>query len=241
MAVILPFEKSMYDRHRVPATFVGHPLMDTAPPANASQRKARSAQKPVVALLPGSRVCEITRLLPQMMQAAQLLQTRMPDLHFEISRAPSIDGDLIDAIVGRYALAHTTVVTDPVYAIFERCRLAIVASGTASLEAAIFGIPTVIVYSVSAFNYWLARLLANVPHIGLANLIAEKRVLPELVQKDAIAPKIASTADHLLRDPVAYDAMQKALHDVRVKLGPAGASERVARIACRLMGCDCAV
>jgi lipid-A-disaccharide synthase len=241
MAVILPFEKSLYDRHQIPATFVGHPLMDTAPPSNASERKALSAQKTAVALLPGSRVCEITRLLPQMMQAAQLLQSRMPALHFEISRAPSIDGDLIDAIVGQHALAHTTVVADPVYAIFERCRLAIVASGTASLEAAIFGIPTVIVYSVSAFNYWLARRLAKVPHIGLANLIAEKRVLPELVQKDATAPKIAKTADRLLRDPIAYDAMQKALQDIRVKLGPAGASERVARLACRLMGCDCVV
>jgi len=241
MAVILPFEKSMYDRHHVPATFVGHPLMDTAPPSNTPERKALSAQKQAVALLPGSRVCEITRLLPQMMQAAQLLQARMPDLHFEISRAPSIDGDLIDAIVGQYALAHTTVVADPVYAVFERCRLAIVASGTASLEAAIFGIPTVIVYSVSAFNYWLAKRLAKVPHIGLANLIAEKRVLPELVQKDATAPKIATTADRLLSDPAAYDAMQKALQDIRVKLGQAGASERVARLACRLMGCDCAV
>jgi lipid-A-disaccharide synthase len=241
MAVILPFEKSLYDRHQVPATFVGHPLMDTAPRPNAAERKALSAQNPTVALLPGSRVCEITRLLPQMMQAAQLLQARMPDLHFEISRAPSIDGDLIDAIVGQHALAHTTVVADPVYAIFERCRLAIVASGTASLEAAIFGIPTVIVYSVSALNYWVARCLAKVPHIGLANLIAEERVLPELVQKEATAPKIAATAHHLLHDPVAYGAMQKALQDIRAKLGQAGASEQVARLACRLMGCDCVV
>ena len=241
MAVILPFEKPIYVRHQVPVTFVGHPLMDAAPRSNTSERKIQSEQNLAVALLPGSRVCEITRLLPQMLRAAQLLQDRMPDLRFEISRAPSIDQDLINSIARQHAQVHMMVVDDPVYVIFERCRLAIVASGTASLEAAISGIPTIIVYSVSALNYWLARLLAKVPHIGLANLIADERVLPELVQNEATAPKIAAAAYHLLNDPVAYEAMQSALHDIRAKLGQPGASERVAWLACRLMRCDCAV
>jgi lipid-A-disaccharide synthase len=128
-----------------------------------------------------------------------------------------------------------------VYAIFGSCRLAIVASGTASLEAAIFGIPTIIVYSVSTLSYMIAKLLVHVPHIGLANLIANKRVLPELVQDQAVAHEIAATALHLLSDGEAYRRMQNELRGVRKQLGRAGASDRVAAIACGMMGCHGAV
>jgi lipid-A-disaccharide synthase len=128
-----------------------------------------------------------------------------------------------------------------VYAIFRRCRLAIVASGTASLEAAIYGIPTMIVYSVSTLSYMIAKLLVHVPHIGLANLIANKRVLPELVQDQAVAPEIAATARHLLNDGEAYRRMQSELRGIRKQLGRAGASDRVAAIACDMMGCHGAV
>jgi lipid-A-disaccharide synthase len=241
MAVILPFEKPIYEKHRVPVSYVGHPLMDMAPQKNEATRAKPSDPNPAIAILPGSRVGEIKRLLPEMLHAARLLQAQDPQLRFEISRAPGVDGDLIDSMVKPLAPAHTRVVSEPVNAIFERCCLAIVASGTASLEAAIFGIPTIIVYAVSDLNYWLGKLLVNVPHIGLANLIAHKRVLPELVQKDATAPKIAAQAHHLLHDAAAYGTMQQALKDIRLKLGQAGAADRVARIACRLMRCDCVV
>jgi len=241
MAVILPFEKSIYDKHGVPVSFVGHPLMDAAPPEQDFEQAASPAEDSTVALLPGSRECEVIRLLPEMLTAAQMLQQTNPKLRFEISQAPSIDFDLIGNHLQAHALANTRIVSDPVYAIFKRCSLAIVASGTASLEAAIYGIPTIIVYSVSKFSYWLGNLLVNVPHIGLANLIANKRVLPELVQDKATAEHIAAAAQALLTDPDAYRRMQSDLKAIRTLLGRAGASNRVAEIACRLMRCDCVV
>jgi lipid-A-disaccharide synthase len=241
MAVIFPFEKSYYDRHGVPATFVGHPLMDGAPLENAHEPGVPSGKYRSVALLPGSRESEVIRLLPEMLQAARILQQDDPELQFVISRAPSIDTALIEHLTHVYGVAHTRITEDPVYAIFGSCRLAIVASGTASLEAAIFGIPTIIVYSVSALSYMIAKLLVHVPHIGLANLIANKRVLPELVQDKAVAGEIAATALHLLSDGEAYRRMQSELRGVRKQLGRAGASDRVAAIACGMMGCHGAV
>jgi lipid-A-disaccharide synthase len=241
MAVIFPFEKSFYDRHGVPATFVGHPLMDGAPPENMHDQRGLSEQNRSVALLPGSRENEVSRLLPEMLKAARILRSTDPELRFEISRAPSIDSAMIEEFVRSLGVGHTRITDDPVYAIFGRCRLAIVASGTASLEAAIYGIPTIIVYSVSALSYIIGKQLVHVPHIGLANLIANKRVLPELVQDQATAPQIAATAQHLLSDGEAYRRMQNELRGIRKQLGRAGASDRVAEIACGLMGCHGAV
>jgi lipid-A-disaccharide synthase len=241
MAVIFPFEKTFYDKHGVPATFVGHPLMDGAPADSAYEQGSSSGKSRAIALLPGSRECEVLRLLPEMLEAARILQQDNPELQFLISRAPSIDVALIENLARHHGVAQTQVTGDPVYDIFRRSRLAIVASGTASLEAAIYGIPTIIVYSVSTLSYMIGRLLVHVPHIGLANLIANKRVLPELVQDQATAPEIATFAKHLLSDGEAYRQMQNELRGIRKQLGHAGASDRVAAIACQMMGCHGAV
>jgi lipid-A-disaccharide synthase len=237
MAVILPFEEAIYTRHGVPATFVGHPLMDGAPAEDEARSQLSPGAPRSIALLPGSRECEVSRLLPEMLRAAHLLQREDPELRFEISKAPSIQATMIDRFTQRHGVAGARVTDEPVYAIFKRCRLAIVASGTASLEAAIYGIPTIIVYSVSNLSYLMAKLLVHVPHIGLANLIAGKRVLPELVQDQATAVRIAGTAEQLLNNPAAYHQMQDELRAIRKQLGRGGASGRVAAIACRLMGC----
>ena len=241
MAVILPFEKSIYERHRVPVTFVGHPLMDAAPQSSESKRAARCGENPAIALLPGSREGEVNRLLPEMLKAARVMQQGHGKIRFEISRAPSIEEQMLRDYLRKHPIDNYKIVNEPVYTIFERCDLAIVASGTASLEAAIFGIPTIIVYATSAFNYWLGKRLVNVPHIGLANLIADSRVIPELVQKEATAASIAATAQNLLDDPDAYQRMQREMNAIRKRLGSSGASERVAEIACQLTGCNCAV
>jgi lipid-A-disaccharide synthase len=241
MAVILPFEEAIFAQHGVPATFVGHPLMDGAPPENGGQPGLSIDSRRAVALLPGSRECEVSRLLPEMMKAARILQQDEPGLRFEISQAPSIPAAMIDRWAKLHGVTHISITDEPVYTVFKRCRLAVVASGTASLEAAIYGIPTIIVYSVSTFSYLVGKLLVHVPHIGLANLIAGKRVLPELVQDQATAPQIAATAKHLLNDGDAYGQMQAELRAIRKQLGRAGASGRVADIACRLLECHRAV
>jgi len=235
MAVILPFEKSIYEKHGIPVTYVGHPLLDDTDQIPAINHVNRLPAHRTIALLPGSRVEEVKRLLPPMMQAARLLQKSHPQMGFVISCASSIDESLIQEIAATCPLANLDIVAQPVSAIFTRCSLAIVASGTASLEAAIYGIPTIIVYQVAEWSYRLAKNFVHVPHIGLANLIAGKRIFPELVQEDATAENIAATARVLLTDDAAYGDMKKDIQQVQRLIGNPGASDRVATIACRLM------
>ncbi len=241
MAVILPFEKTIYDRHRIPATYVGHPLLDNATLTPARPKSPVLPDRCNIALLPGSREDEVERLLPDMVQAAGILHRKRQGLSFIVSCAPSIDLQRLQAIARTGEVENLQIVNTPVGAIFEKCHLAIVASGTASLEAAIYGIPTVITYQVSGFNYWLAKKLVDVPHIGLANLIAQERIFPELIQSEATPDRIADITDELLGNPMAYQKMLDDIRKVQDLLGSPGASDRVAAIACRMMrGCRAA-
>ena len=241
MAVILPFEASIYQRHNVPVSFVGHPLLDDAIKPIEREGTGSNSQEQTIALMPGSRRDEVHRLLPTMLKAAQILQRTNPQLRFLVSCAPSIEEGIIQEIIEDHSVSPIQIMHDKVDLIFERCYLALVASGTVSLEAAIQEMPTIIIYEVSHLSYWLGKMLVDVPHIGLANLIAGKRVLPELIQKEASAENIARIATELLTDSNAYNKMRNELNKIRQMLGQPGASDRVAEIACRLMGCDCAI
>jgi lipid-A-disaccharide synthase len=236
MAVILPFERQIYEKHAIPVTYVGHPLMDAMALRAGPVKPLRADRAEVtVCLLPGSRHGEVVRLLPEMLGATARIRRRLPGCRFLLSCAPTIERRLLEGVMNDLPSAGVEIVTEPVERLFERCHLSIVASGTASLEAAIYGIPSIIVYSTSALNYTMARLLLKVSHIGLANLIAQKRVFPELIQHEARAEKIADTACGLLSDPAAYEGMQEALEEVRRRLGSGGASDKVAEIAGSLM------
>jgi lipid-A-disaccharide synthase len=235
MAVILPFEKPIYEKHHVPVTYVGHPLLDDAADHPIINRTHLNADRPTIALLPGSRMDEVRRLLPNMLKAAQILRNRIPNARFVISRAPSIEELLIRQMQDAVSLQQSKIVTDPVRKIFDRSDLAIVASGTASLEAAIYGIPTVIAYRVSSFSYWLGNKLVAVPYIGMANLIAGKRIFPELIQDEATAENMADAAYRLLSDPAAYAKILSEIKKIQHMLGRAGASDRVATIAYELL------
>jgi lipid-A-disaccharide synthase len=170
-----------------------------------------------------------------MLRAGRVLRRTMPDIHFLVSRAPSIAPEWIERIVQNSPLSDAQIVTDPVQALFPKCHLVIAASGTVTLEAAIYGIPMVIAYTVSPLSYLLGKALIRVQHIGLANLIAGKRVVPELIQ-DAVTPQaIAEAARSILTRPESYAAICDQLAAVRQRLGQAGASREVARIACSLM------
>jgi len=236
MAVILPFEEPFYSAHGVPVTFVGHPLMDAQrDPAPLPCRLPADGSPVVIGLLPGSREREVRQLLPVMLRAGRVLRRTMPDIHFLVSRAPSIAPEWIERIVQNSPLSDAQIVTDPVQALFPKCHLVIAASGTVTLEAAIYGIPMVIAYTVSPLSYLLGKALIRVQHIGLANLIAGKRVVPELIQ-DAVTPQaIAEAARSILTRPESYAAICDQLAAVRQRLGQAGASREVARIACSLM------
>lgn len=235
MAVILPFEKPIYDRHHVPATYVGHPLLDDAAKQSHAARLHSFSDDPAIALLPGSRQEEVERLLPVMVQAAQILQQANKSVKFVISKAPSIDISIINNMIDSNPLGNVRIVEKSVSTIFSLCKLAIIASGTASLEAAIYGVPTIIIYQVSAISAWIGKRLIDVPHIGLANLIAGQRIFPELIQEEATAENVAQAANELLTDKATYEDMLKGIEKVQKLLGESGASDRVAAIAYTLM------
>lgn len=241
MAVILPFEESIYRTHDIPVTFVGHPLLDDAGMPKESSFIRPDFQTPTIALMPGSRHDEVQRLLPTMLEAARILQRTNDHTRILVSCAPSIDDALINEIIKKHGAVNIQTTQDKAGRVFERCCLAIVASGTVSLEAAIHATPAIIIYEVSQLSYRLGKMMVDVPHIGMANLIADKRVLPELIQNEATAENIARIAGNLLTDRDAYYHMQNELKHIRQLLGKPGASDRVAEIACRLMGCDCVI
>lgn len=235
MAVILPFEADYYRRHQVPATFVGHPLLDNRP---AVKIKANQPAKDtsVIGLLPGSRDTEVARHLPVMLQAADLLSRRMNPLRFVVSLAPTVDRRFVESLIRQYGgRASCRLAAGGVEQVFKRCGFAVVASGTVSLETAICGIPMIIIYKLSALSYRLGRLLIRVRYIGLINLIAGRSIIPELIQDEASPEKIAAVVAATLNDPAGLDEMRNALAATVAGLGGSGASRRTADIALGLL------
>ena len=243
MAVILPFEETFYRRHNIPATFVGHPLMDGAP-GNAfnaqdgrhpGEYAGRLDHAPVIGLLPGSRKGEIERLLPVMLDAADVLTRRHPGIRFLLSRAASVSPVQLSGIISaRRRQADIEVVSTGLADVYRQSTLVVAASGTVTLETAVAGIPMVVIYKVSPVSYRLGRALIRVDHIGLVNLIAGRRLVPELVQDDASAERIAGTVAGLLSDAEGLLRTRNALMDLRKRLGRSGASDRTAAIALEL-------
>ena len=238
VAVILPFEADFYQRHGVPVTYVGHPLLDRLPLDDLTPPTPAPDGAPVIGLLPGSRDREVGRLLPVMMEAAVRIQEQVPGARFVISQAPTVAAEEMAAVLAAAGPVPFEVTTDDVRQIFSASTFVIAASGTVTLEAALSETPMVIVYRVSPSSYWLGRLLIRVPFIGLANLIANEAVVPELVQNDATAENIAGVVCRYLADREALDGMRAKLGAIREQLGPPGASCRVARIARDLIAGD---
>lgn len=233
MAVILPFELDFYQEHGVPATYVGHPLLDgDTPMAGTDSAVDASDKETVIGLLPGSRDKEVIRNLPVMLSAAKMIQRDRKQVKFVISRAPTLKKGLMDAIIAEHG-SHVDhrVAADQIGKVFEACRFVIAVSGTVTLEAAIWGTPMVIIYQLSPISYWLGRFLIRVEHIGLVNLIAGRRVVPELIQKDASPANVARIVMELLADDEGLEKMKAGLADARAILGKAGASKKVAEIA----------
>jgi lipid-A-disaccharide synthase len=236
MAVILPFEKEYYTAHAVPTTFVGHPLLDyyaDSPPKDCS---AIDIAKPVVGLLPGSRRGEIQRNLPEMLAAASQLQQRFENIEFIVSLAPSISSQWVESYIQPYRqTCRISVMAGPMIEILQKCTLVVAVSGTVTLETAIYGVPMVIVYRISPVSYMLGRALIRIDHIGLVNIIAKERIVPELIQNEANPSKIAQTVGHMINDPEALIRICEKLKIVRQRLGAPGAAEKTAEIALFLL------
>ncbi len=235
MAVILPFERSFYQKHGVTVSFVGHPLMDAVVPIPAQINKhilESDLKFPVIGLLPGSRDREVIRHLPDMLRAAKRLKVRFPDARFCVSLASGLDPDLINGIIEQNQdNLEVEIVAGGAHQTFRQSDLVIAASGTVTLEAAISGVPMVIVYKVSPLSYKLGKALVKVDSVCLVNLIAGRQIVPELLQENARPGKIAETVVRILNDRNGMARLKADLIRLRQRLGSPGASQRVADIA----------
>jgi lipid-A-disaccharide synthase len=233
MIVILPFEEALYRRAGVRCDFVGHPLLDAVAPSydQAELRKRFGVEGAVrvIGLLPGSREKEVCALLPMMLDAAARLAREEPGVQFLLARASSVGAGLVEELTAG-AKVTVRIQPDQPSEVMAASDLLLVASGTATLQAAVIGTPMVLVYRVSWLTYWIARWLITVDCIGLVNIVAGRRIVPELIQRGATAECLAKEAARLLRDQSAYDEMRAALRVVREQLGEPGASRRAAKI-----------
>jgi lipid-A-disaccharide synthase len=233
VVVILPFEADLYRRAGVRCTFVGHPLLDSVAPAYdrvALRRKFNLDESaPVIGLFPGSRVAEVSMLLPVLLQTAAELVKRDPKTQFILAQASSIDDTLLQDLL-RESPVPVRVVKDQASEAMAVSDLLLVASGTATLQAAVVGTPMILLYKTTLPTYWLARMWIRVKWIGLVNLVAGRSVVPELIQDEATVERLTKEACRLLNDQQAYNDMKNALHQVRHSLGDAGASFRAAQV-----------
>jgi lipid-A-disaccharide synthase len=227
---IFPFEVEIYERAGVPVEFVGHPLIDliavTMPRDEWLGRLGLDPAAPVVALLPGSRPNEVRALLPVLAEAIARIRTGRPDTQFVLARAPKLPASLFDPLgPGADGVAIVEGRTDDV---LNASDVVLTASGTATVQTAIHEKPMVILYKLSPLTYRLGRPFVKVNTFGMANLIAGRRIVTELIQDDCTPERVAGEALALLNDRARADQMRADLREVRAKLGAPGASGRAA-------------
>jgi lipid-A-disaccharide synthase len=212
MLCLFPFEPALYEKRGIAATYVGHPLADVIP-LEAPRAAARAALKlgdadTVVALLPGSRRSEIQYIAPLVLRAAALLAAERPALRFVLPVVPGLR-HLVEPLRKQHAMAAPIELVDGrSHEVLAACDLALVASGTATLEAALFKRPMVIVYSMHALSWQMMRRMKYQPWVGLPNILLQDFVVPELIQADAKPERIAAEAKAWLDDPARSEALR---------------------------------
>ncbi|MBI4436553.1 MAG: lipid-A-disaccharide synthase [Candidatus Omnitrophica bacterium] len=230
MIVVFPFEEIFYKRHGIQTQFVGHPLLDLvkvrSDPEDLRRELSIPREKKVIGLLPGSREKEVSSLLPVMIEAARLLARRLPDYRFLIFKSPTLPDKTYTTLSAKNLPLN--FVKDPDYRYRNLIDFSLVASGTATLENAILGKPMVILYKTSLLTYLLARNLIQIPYIGLVNVVAGEKIVPECLQYHATPRHVAETALSLLENPGKLERMRRDLTALREKLGQEGASHRAA-------------
>jgi len=235
---IFPFEQDWYRARGVPTDFIGHPLVGNVAARRSRDEFAASfeldAAKPIVALLPGSRAGEIAHHMPPLVRSCHLIGRDHPAAQFVLALAPGMSKSQIT----RYLTAEAPirVVEDATYDALGAADVAIVSSGTATVEAALMDTPMIVVYRLAPVTAAIARWLVRTPMFAMVNLIAGKRVVPELVQNDFTPERVASEVTRLLDSEEARSEMRQGLAYVREKLGLPGAIERAADIIAGMLG-----
>lgn len=234
MAVLFKFEQAFYEKANIPVSFVGHPLVDKVK-ANINSKQARlnlglDQGDSVVGLFPGSRENEIHRLLPLMLETAQLMRQRNPALKFILPVASTIDTDAIQQQCEQSGV-DIQLTRDDIYNLIPCCNAIVSCSGTVTLEIALLNAPMCLVYKISWLSYQIMSRLITIPHIGLANIVANKLIVKELLQDDATPQTIATELFQLLEDESYRNQVVSDLSKVRENLGASGGAEKMARLA----------
>ncbi len=229
MIVIFPFEEEIYRENGVPVTYVGHPLVDrvraTAGREAIRARLGIGLGATLVGLLPGSRRGEIARILPPMLDAKRRLAGR-PEIRWVLAMAPGFSVEDLPGVAR--AERDLTILSGQTYDVMAAADLLVTASGTATAEAALLATPMIVVYRMHPVTWELARRLVKVPHIAMANLLAGRRLVPELLQGEVNGPRLAAEISRLTGDPELLRAMREGLRAAAARLGPGGAPERAA-------------
>lgn len=231
MLVLFPFEVDFYAQFGIDVHCVGHPLIDTIQINTPKERFLPSLSLPAetltIGILPGSRQKEIEVLLPIMLSAAKILVKTFPEIQFLILKAPTISRSLLEHYLNGSTLTYR-IVDEDTYNGINACNLCMVASGTATLEVAILQKPMVIVYKTSLFTWLLAKLFVKIKDIGLVNVVAGKRIVPECVQYQATGKKIAKELTDIFTNELRIAEIKINLKGVKESLGLSGASRRAA-------------
>lgn len=232
VACIYPFAAKVYQEAGANVEFVGNPLVDIVQPTLSPQEGEAFIGKrpghPVVLLLPGSRVKEITGVLPVMLQALPKIREKRPEVDFVLQKAPSIERELLRSILASSAVP-VKVVEGRGYDVMAASDAALATSGTVTLEAALCGLPSVICYAASPLSMWIAKRMVYVKYIGLPNILAGREILPELIQEKMTPDHMAASILHFL-EPEAASAVREEMRQAVAKLGQPGAVDRTAEL-----------
>jgi len=234
MAVLFKFEQAYYEKANIPVSFVGHPLVDKVKgniePKQARDNLGLDQSDITIGLFPGSRKSEIHQLLPLMLETAQLMQQRNPALKFILPVASTLDYDAIYQQCEQSAV-EVQLTRDDIYDLIPCCNAIVSCSGTVTLEIALLNTPMCLVYKISWLSYQIMSRLILIPHIGLANIVANKLIVKELLQDDATPQTITTELFRLLEDESYRSQVVSDLSKVRENLGVGGGSEKMARLA----------
>ena len=232
MLVLFPFEKEFYNSHGIEAVFVGHPLIGTLNPdlkKDECRKQLGITSSPVIGLLPGSRKGEIEKIMPLLMETAGILRVHLPEAEFLLPIASAELRPFVDDMM-KSAPVEIKVVEEKSQNIIASSDLLILASGTVTLEAAVFLRPMIIVYKISFFSWIMGKILIKIPFIGLVNIVSGKKIVQEFIQYQARPEAVARAGLEILTQPEIKDRMIRELKIVKEKLGPPGAASRAASV-----------
>ncbi|MDP2960249.1 MAG: lipid-A-disaccharide synthase [candidate division Zixibacteria bacterium] len=238
MVVFFPFEEKLYKEAGVEVNFMGHPLLDLVKPSLSKEDFRNELQikenEILIGLLPGSRWQEVEKILPVMIRSCVILKKRTKNLQIAIGLAPTIDKQKVEDFLKKKNF-KVPILENLTYDLMSHSDLLLATSGTATLESAISCTPLIVLYKTSFLTYHLAKALVKIPHIGMVNIVAGKKIVPEFIQSQAKPDKIAQEMEKILKDKDEYKKIKIELNEVKTRLGEKGAYRRGAQIVNQML------